>query len=370
MNTYLKYHPMVAPVEGEYQILFMTAVPGIGWIEVDGTRYTDEECGILHYGDMHKIRVDRAALDRAGQYTLVFVEYKEKPAYNAVGEEVIREKYRFCPLQGENLHLFQFADTHGHIEVPLENFRRYEETYGRVDLLVLNGDITSASDTVKQMELSFALASEAAAGERPVIYARGNHDTRGRAAQLLAEYSPNAFRNGRKETFWSFRQGGLWGVVLDCGEDKFDNHREYGGTVAFEPFREREADWLRSPIENKSEEYEAPGVTHRIAFCHIPFVEYFDGDFSVSAQTYDRWVQMLGEMGIDLLLCGHMHTSYFLPPHAENKRDAAFPTAVSSRPPREKDEKPFYVGAAVEIRDGRRTVYAVVDGKRDASMVF
>ncbi len=368
MNPNLQYHPTVFPVESDYQILFLTQTDGIGWIEIAGQRYTDEECGLLHYGKMHKIPVDGGALNEAKAYTVVFVEYKEKPVYFPKGEEVIRETYAFTPVTGENFHLFQFADTHGAVDVPLENFRRYEETYGKVDLLCLNGDINDSSASVDHFKVSFALASGAVAGTKPVIYARGNHDTRGAASELLPGYSPTAFRGGRRESFWSFRQGGLWGLVLDCGEDKYDHNIEYGGTILFENFRKREAEYLRSLIAHKDTEYAAPGVTKKVAFCHVPFVEVFNHPFDVGTEIYKEWIALLDEIGIDLLLCGHMHACYVIEPHAAGKKDAAFPVFVSSLPVHPANsrvnDKPVYTGAALVAADSQLTAWVVEDGVR------
>lgn len=371
MNEHLQYHPVVFAVEKDYQILFLTTTDGIGWIEVDGVRYTDEECGLLHYGKMHKIPVDGAALDKAGAYTVVFVEYQTKPVYFPKGEEVIREVYPFTPVTGNKIHLFQFADTHGAVDVPLENFHRYEDTYGKIDLLCLNGDINDSSASVKHFEVSFALASGAVSGTKPVIYSRGNHDTRGAASELLPGYSPTAFRGGRRETFWSFRQGGLLGLVLDCGEDKYDTNVEYGGTIQFTTFRERETAYLKKMIAEKASEYEAEGVTRKVAFCHVPFVETFEHPFDVASDVYQGWADLLSEMGIDLLLCGHMHRCYQIEPHAEGRKDAAFPVFVSSCPV-QKDEtgKPYYTGAALEMDESGIRAYVVKDGVRTEEVEY
>lgn len=371
MNEHLKFHPAVFAVEKDYQILFLTTTDGIGWIEVDGVRYTDEECGLLHYGKMHKIPVDGAALDKARAYTVVFVEYKEKPVYYPKGEEVIRETYTFTPVTGDKIHLFQFADTHGQVEVPLENFRRYVGTYGDIDLLCLNGDINDSSASIAHFEVSFALASGAVAGTKPVIYSRGNHDTRGAASELLPGYSPTAFRGSRRETFWSFRQGGLWGLVLDCGEDKYDTNVEYGGTIQFSTFRDRETAYLQKMIANRETEYMAPGVTKKIAFCHVPFVENFEHPFDVASDVYQGWADLLSEMGIDLLVCGHMHTCYQIPPHTEGRKDAAFPVFVSSKPvEKNADGKPYYTGAALVIDGETIHTYVVEDGVRTEEVVY
>ncbi|MBO6053282.1 MAG: metallophosphoesterase, partial [Clostridia bacterium] len=325
----------------------------LGWIEIGGERSTDEEAGLLYYGTVHKIPVPGEVLNRAGAYTVVFVEYADKKPYYPEGVEKVRKEYRFRPLTAdrETFRIFHFADTHARVETPLALYR---ET-GDCDLIVLNGDINEHSYELKNFDTAFALAAGSSRGEVPVIYSRGNHDTRGYAAQDLVNYIPTAFRDGRRETFYSFRQGPLWGLVLDCGEDKYDINPEYGGTILFDPFRRRETDYLRSVIERKAEEYEAEGVKIRIAVCHVPFLEHFSHPFDVGNEIYEEWTALLGEMGIDLLLAGHMHRAYFIPAHTPEKRNAAFPAAVCSIPGvKGEDGREFYVGGLIEVtKEGR-----------------
>ena len=358
INEVLPFHPAVFAVGRDYQIIFLTSTRGLGWIEIDGERYTDEEAGLLFYGTVHKIPVPGDVLNRAGKYTAVFVEYADKKPYYPEGAEKLRKEYVFRPVVAgkDKIRIFQFADTHARTVTPLELYRQT----GDCDLIVLNGDINEHSYELKNFETAFELASGASGGEIPVLYSRGNHDTRGYAAQDLVSYIPTAFRDGRRETFYSFRQGPVWGLVLDCGEDKYDTNAEYGGTILFDTFRKRETEYLKSVIAHKAEEYEAEGVEVRIAVCHVPFVEHFQHPFDVASEIYEEWTALLGEMGIDLLLAGHMHRAYFIPAHTPDKRNAPFPTAVCSIPGvKREDGTEFYVGGLVEITPTRRTVQPV-----------
>ncbi|MGN1346146.1 MAG: metallophosphoesterase family protein [Eubacteriales bacterium] len=360
-NSVLRFDPSVFVVGNDYQILFLTTTMGLGWIEIDGERFTDEECGLLMYDTVHKIPVPGEKLNRAGHYTVVFVEYLDKKPYYPKGEEKVRKTYHFYPLTGDSFRLFQFADTHARTDAPVAT---YEQT-GGCDILLLNGDINEWSDKVEHFYTSFELSARTVHGERPVIGSRGNHDTRGHAAQLLPNYFPTAFRNGRRETFYSFRQGPLWGLVLDCGEDKYDTNVEYGGTIFFEAFRRRETEYLESLIADKANEYEADGVRYKIAFCHVPITEKFKHPFDVASETYEYWTKLLNEMGIDLLLCGHMHRAYFILPHTAGKCDANFPTAVLSIPEvKREDGSTYYVGGIVEAKDGKLCVNTAPYGEK------
>ncbi len=356
MHEILKCDPSVFMVGRDYQIIFLTRSNGLGWVEIGGTSYTTEEGGILKYGTVHSIRVPGDVLNVAGMYTVVFRSYAEKKAYFPEGTEVLRRTYTFYPFSGGDFRIFQFADTHGQLEAPLKTYQGCQPC----DILVLNGDINDHCGELELLSGAFVLSAEAVHGTRPVIYSRGNHDTRGRFSQDLLDYIPTDFRNGRRETFYSFRQGELWGLVLDCGEDKLDSHPEYGDTVCFDAFRQRETRFLESILENRKQEFDAPGVRHRIAVCHIPFVWNFEEPFDIEQQRYAYWVELLNRMGIELLLCGHMHRVYHIAPHTPGFLDADFPTAVLSVPEaKDQEGKTVYVGGEIVCKDGRLTAKSV-----------
>ncbi|NLE13852.1 MAG: metallophosphoesterase [Clostridiales bacterium] len=371
-NSVLRFDPAVFVVGSGYQIIFLTSAMGIGWVEIGGDRFTDEECGLLMYDTVHKIPVPGAALNSAREYTVVFVEYADKKPYYPVGVEKVRKTYSFKPLEegADRFRIFQFADTHAQTDLPLETYDRCTGGGpGGCDLLLLNGDINEWSDKISHFDTSFKLAAGAVRGERPVIYSRGNHDTRGHCAHLLAGYIPTACREGRRETFYSFRQGSLWGLVLDCGEDKYDHNIEYGGTISFNTFRDRETAYLESLIADAEHEYSAPGVKYRIAFCHLPITERFDHPFDVASDIYDRWTELLGQMGINLLVSGHMHRAYHIAPRFAPDGDgiykgkglADFPTAVLSCPKVELEDGSYvYLGGIVEAEGGKVTSRAAM----------
>lgn len=355
----LRFHPAVFAVGKDYQIIFLTETKGLGKIEINGEIYQNEEGGLIQYGNVHKILVDGEQLNKAGHYTVVFTEYLDKKPYFPVGVEKIRINYSFYPLTDRNLRIFHFADTHGKTDTPID---LYHDT-GDCDMIIFNGDISDSSYQISDFDVLFRLASETSKGERPMIYARGNHDTRGYAAQLLPDYIPTDFRKGRRETFYTFRQGPLWGLVLDCGEDKKDSCQEYGGTVSFQNFRKRETEFLRSILEQAKSEYDAPGVRYKIVFCHIPFIEFFEGQFNIENETYEEWTHLLNEMQIHLLVAGHMHSAYFVPSHTSGYRDSAFPTAVCSIPERKKEDgTEFYTGGLLELSPEEKRISIIPFG--------
>ena len=113
-------------------------------------------------------------------------------------------------------------------------------------------------------------------------------------------------------SFFTFRLGSIWGVVLDCGEDKPDDHVEYGSTICCADFRKRQIDFLQSIIANAENEYNAPGVEYKMVVCHDPFTEYLaDRVSEEDLATYTEWARLLREyIQPDVMICGHVHSAY------------------------------------------------------------
>ncbi len=175
---------------------------------------------------------------------------------------------------------------------------------------------------------AYEMASRITKGRIPVVLARGNHDTRGRYAEMFSEHFPRRTGN----SYYTFRLGNIWGLVLDCGEDKEDTHPEYGGLVCCHDFREKETAYIKQVICQAKEEYDEPDVAHRIVICHIPFTTLGEKDFDIERETYAEWVGLLREhIKPEMILCGHVHTWEIY--NCGSERDAfgqSCPTVVGS----------------------------------------
>ncbi len=341
-------------VGGEYQIIFNTVEEGIAWVEVNGEAFPDEKDGLMRSGTVHRAHVPCGTLDAAKRYAVCFRALPERRPYWPQLGETERQEYAFRPVDWrDGLQIYHLADAHSHVPEAVEAGRFFGD---RLDLLVMNGDIPAESKTEKDVLAVFDIAGGVTGGERPVVFARGNHDTRGKFAPAFPEY----IGTDEGRTYFTFRTGGLWGIVLDCGEDKTDDSEEYGGIVRCEPFRRRQSDFLRRVIERREKEFDAEGVTLRLAICHVPFMTELmaaAGDkFDIERERYAEWTTLLNGMGIDLMLCGHQHTLHaFRPGDPMMRYGAEFPVLVGSMPRFNRDapETNRFVGAAVEAVDGR-----------------
>ena len=348
LPSIMKYTPAVCAVKNEYQILVPVNTPTVMWVRVGEKSYFDNSNGILRSDtDLHRVRVPMSVLDAAGEYTVCWREAVErKPYFPVMGEEQSMT-FAFRPIQNDPIRAYMIADAHGMFEGPVGAVKKFEETYGKIDLLILNGDILDHSGNAENFMLYYKIAEALTGGEIPVIISRGNHDLRGKCAEKLADYMPN--ENGNR--FYSFRLGNLWGVLLDCGEDKNDDHPEYGGTICCHAFRKRETAYLERVIANAKQEYLADGVEHRVVISHVPFTQIIDPPFDIEQDLYGGWVKLLNEnVKPELLLSGHMHQTYITKPNGE--KDAygmTFPTVVGSQV-RTKDL--YFVGCGILLEKG------------------
>ena len=323
-------HPAVYLVENEYQIVFATEEFGIAWAEVAGERYCDERNGLMRSETkLHRCAVPAEVLDKAGAYRVCFKAVPERRPYFPESGPLQYADYAFkAPGGRAEFKALMLADTHSRVKCPVELGRRYIDD---CDLLIMNGDIPAESKRHSDMMSVLQVESEVCRGEKPVIYVRGNHDTRGKYALDFPEFIGNSGGN----TYFTFRCGDVWGVALDCGEDKMDNDVEYGDLVCCTPMRRRELEFLKRINREAAQEYAAPGVKRRIAICHVPFCVdmEIEAKFDIENEIYAGWTRELNEMGIEIMLCGHMHLTYYVTPDDRRARyGMKFPVAIGSYP--------------------------------------
>lgn len=236
----------------------------------------------------------------------------DRKPYFPVLETECRCTFSFRPVpESGPIHLYHIADVHNRDEPALRAGRFFGD---QLDLLVLNGDVPDSSESFEKFSTIFTLGSDLTRGEIPIVFSRGNHDLRGFVAESMTDYVPS----DRGRTYYTFRLGRIWGMVLDCGEDKSDDHAEYGGTTCFHAFRERETEWIRQVAEKAEREYEAPGVEYKLVICHMPFAWQNTPPFDIESELYAEWCRILRTtVHPDLMLHGHVHDAYVVRPGEE-----------------------------------------------------
>jgi hypothetical protein len=201
-----------------------------------------------------------------------------------------------------------------------------------IDLFVVNGDIGEVETEENFFEVC-EYVGDISKGTIPVLFVRGNHDTRGRLAELYAKYFPV---DGKK-TYFRFEIGCLNGVALDCGEDKPDVSMEYDssedtpdkyrGLNRFHAYRQAELAFLKN-CQLDSENKIAFAVSH---VCPMMTTLKPGSIFDIERETYTAWNAELERMKVKFMLCGHYHKGFILPPDDERNLVAHnYPVIVGS----------------------------------------
>ena len=316
MKKVLKTNPAVFAVGDNYQITVLVNCETVMWVKVGDKCFYDESNGILRSAKrIHKMTVPAEILEKENEYTICYRRVIKRKAYFSLTHSVEELTFRFKKVQGEFVRAYHIADAHNMIKEPVKCAEKFQKEIGDIDFLILNGDVPEDSGNIKNFDTIYEIISQVTKGEIPVIFSRGNHDTRGIFAENIAEYTP--CENGN--SYFSFRLGKIWGLVLDCGEDKPDNHKEYGNMVACSFFREKETHFLENLAENGDCQFAGNGVEHRIVIAHNPFTRRYPAPFNIEEATFTYWAKILKEkIKPQLMICGHIHKFSVDMPGCEN----------------------------------------------------
>lgn len=285
--------PAVFECGDGFAVVWATNTKGSGYVEVEGKKYWDFQGGVIKTHDnVHVVKLSKENLTNK-KYKVVSQRVNFKFGYSAIkGNTVTSETIHFngAPSNDE-IKILTLSDVH---DMAKEMYEAVKHINSTPDLIFLLGDISSELEYKKKyIEGILSYADNLSKGEIPVVYTRGNHETRGEYASQMINYFPNE----TGEYYFKFNFGELSAIVLDTGEDKNDDHEEYSGLVDFSVYREQEYNWLCSL---KKENF--PGK-FLLAFSHMPKIEnHFGRD----------WTKPLKNADAKLLIGGHHHKSEFI----------------------------------------------------------
>lgn len=332
----LMCRPAVFVVENDYEILVVCKKKGLIYVKVEDDIYRPKNSGVLETEvNYAKIRLPQSALDAAKKYTVCYKKSLKRLSYYSLLGKTREFEFEFCPVsKTESLRVYHFADIHGNFNLA----KRCLNNFGPVDLLICNGDMADQCASLKTCYNICKFLGEVGYGKTPIVFSRGNHETRGKIAPLYGDFFP--CENGN--CFFSFSVGSINGVVLDCGEDKLDANKEYGGVNDFESYRRRETEFLKGlsfPNDGK----------WRIAICHIcpSSTTTTEGDkFDIERETYKLWIDELQRLEIHCMLCGHLHSYYTFDSESEyNLLPHTYPVFTASK--LERGMNKVFGGAAI-----------------------
>lgn len=295
---------VVYAVGDEYQIVFSSRTDARAWVEINNKRYFDNYNGSNRsYTKIHKVSIPMEVLDSVKKYDIHVQKITYRGPFGGYFGRDIKESYNFTPVEtSDGLNYYSLADIHMAGKASIKTASYMEDK----ELLVLAGDIVSMMDTFEDANLVNKYAHEMTKGSIPVIYARGNHEIKGKYAEKF-----HNFVGTKGECFYyNFTLDNLYGVVLDIGEDHDDDYWEYYDTSFYEEYREEQINFLKEEAKKDLSTYD-----YRLAVCHIPVA--FINNRKNHLDQKNRMTDELNKMNIDMMISGHQHDLFIFEPGME-----------------------------------------------------
>ena len=312
------------PAPDAMTVMWRTGVPSYGWVEYGETPALGKKQDWVVDGLRHANAVDgRARLTgltpgKTYYYRVAFKNTKTFSAYHAALDEphysAIEQFQTLDPAAAQVICCF-INDTHN-------NYPTFEKLAAQLprlapDAVLFNGDCfaDTASEAVALKALSTYNRGTQATRRAP-LYIRGNHETRGAYARQFK----SLFDFPAGEFYFALTLGPVRFIMLDCGEDKADDHIEYSGLNDFTGYRQAQAAWLRQEL--KSEAFMQ--AKYHVLVHHIPLYGFEKNRFSS-----DLWLPILKGAPIDLAISAHTHHHRFVKTGAEGN---PYPLVIGGGP--------------------------------------
>ena len=280
--------PIVFDNGSGYSVVFSTNDQGTAYIEYT---YNGEDCkvfdatgGKIHTDKrIHSMQVPYEHL-KNNTYRVGTVRVIEAYSYGSrMGKELVSQDYTLTVNETEHQEYLVLSDWHTY----LERVDAAMEYVGSYDAVILMGDASPGVDFEEQVITNIVqFAGKLTHGSMPVIYARGNHETRGNYASELSGAL------GLDEFYYTVNVGDYSFVVLDSGEDKDDAHPEYGNTTDYNTYRADMVKWL-SGVELANEKVISLSHSWKIS--------------DVEKELSDAGWAELDRLGVRLMISGHTH---------------------------------------------------------------
>lgn len=316
-------------------VVWTTSKPALSWVEASPAdslnapalrqaQYYQTVAGRkLACRTLHAVRVRGVQPGTDYRYRIFSQEVQSWPDVNNVtygktldADASRRRAYEFrtFPQAGSGCSFIVLNDIHGKADYMTRLCKSVD--FSKLGFVAFNGDMSSSVESGEQLFKAYLDASVSLfATGTPILFTRGNHETRGVFADSLGDYFPG--QDGR--FYGIYRYGDVCILLLDCGEDKTDDHAEYNGLADYDAYRIEECEWLKKAV--RSDEFLSASA--RIVLLHIPpMAEAWHG----SVHLNELFVPVLNEAGIDLMLCGHDHAYSFRPAGEQGTR---FPIVVN-----------------------------------------
>ena len=186
------------------------------------------------------------------------------------------------------------------------------------------------------------VSSQIFATKKDFCMLRGDHETKGDAADYFERYFPH--QSGK--LYNAYRWGDLEVVLLDGGEALPDDDPTTRSTIlaAYNAYRQEEARWL----EQLTQTTEYQTAKYRIVVSHLPIPNASEEETQAGAKYFaDLMLPILNHANVDLVVCGHLHPETYL--FTEATENVSFPTLVQG----------YNSALRIEITEGKITLNVI-----------
>lgn len=331
-------------------VVFENTVPSFAWVELrkkgqtSATKYYQDIEGQHQAYDYIQapsvalpvqnfiIRINGLAAATEYEYRICSQKIDEMKPYSAsFSTKYESEWYRFRTLDNKaTVHsLLVLSDLHNR-PATLEKFLTVLSPL-TADHIIYAGDMmdnmqvgSSPSGALKAEEpyASFTnVSSQLFATQKDFCMLRGDHETKGDAADYFDRYFPH--QSGK--LYNAYRWGDLEVVLLDGGEALPDDDPTSRNTIlaAYNAYRQEEARWLDELIQTP--EYQS--AKYRIVVSHLPIPNATEEETQAGARYFaELMTPIINRANVDLLVCGHLHPETYT--FLEATENVLFPTLV------------------------------------------
>ena len=288
------------PVNNGMTIMWETTIPTYSWVEygTDTTNLSRKRLiidGQAEFNEsIHKIRLENLTPGQTYYYRVCSQEILQYKAYSKkFGNTAKSEFYSFTMPQADtdSFTAVIFNDLHQRANVFQALLKQVENV--DYDFVVFNGDCIDDPANHAQATRFVKLLTEGVHGDRtPTLFIRGNHEIRNAYSIGLRKH----FDYVGGKTYGAFNWGDTRIVMLDCGEDKTDDHREYSGLNDFTQLRQEQVGFLQQELASKT----FKKADKRILIHHIPL-------YGCDNLCKDLWEPLLKKAPFHVAINAHTH---------------------------------------------------------------
>ena len=288
------------PVNNGITIMWETTIPAYSWVEYGTDKTNLKRVRLIIDGQaefnesIHKIRLDNLTPGQTYYYRVCSQEILQYKAYSKKFGNIAQSDFHTFTMPEADADSFTaviFNDLHQRGNIFQALLKQVENV--DYDFVVFNGDCIDDPANHEQATRFVKLLTESVHGDRiPTFFIRGNHEIRNAYSIGLRKH----FDYVGGKTYGAFNWGDTRIVMLDCGEDKTDDHKEYSGLNDFTQLRQEQVVFLQEELASKS----FKKADKRILIHHIPL-------YGCHNLCKDLWEPLMKKAPFHVAINAHTH---------------------------------------------------------------